>query len=125
MQYIRRLTFASCFVVFFVVKDKSLDIDSVVPALLRPAGIAAGATQAALTQHFALANNAADINAKRAARGNVTAIVGMVAGMALTKVSWNAMQSIQPAVCMPVYISVVRLPFEVVETCITCTLVPC
>lgn len=28
------------------------------------AGVASGATRAALTQHFALANNAADISAK-------------------------------------------------------------
>lgn len=29
-----------------------------------PAGVASGATRAALTQHFALQNNAADISAK-------------------------------------------------------------
>jgi len=47
-------------------------------------GVAAGATRAALTQHFALRRNAADIAAKEGSQETATTLVGMAAGMATT-----------------------------------------
>jgi hypothetical protein len=47
-------------------------------------GMAAGATHAALTQHFARANNAADVSAKADARERACNIIGSLVGMGLT-----------------------------------------
>ncbi|XP_049934746.1 protein root UVB sensitive 3 isoform X2 [Nymphaea colorata] len=46
-------------------------------------GVASGATRAALTQHFSLENNAADISAKEGSQETVATMVGMVLGMLL------------------------------------------
>ncbi|KXZ54865.1 hypothetical protein GPECTOR_4g937 [Gonium pectorale] len=48
-------------------------------------GVAGGATRAALTQHFAVRGNAADVAAKEQSQETATTIVGMVLGMALTR----------------------------------------
>ncbi|PNH02871.1 hypothetical protein TSOC_011118, partial [Tetrabaena socialis] len=50
-------------------------------------GVAGGATRAALTQHFALRNNAADVSAKEQSQETATTILGMVAGMAVTRLA--------------------------------------
>jgi hypothetical protein len=48
-------------------------------------GMAAGATHAALTQHFAAAgSNPADISAKAESRERATSIIGSLLGMAFT-----------------------------------------
>ncbi|KAF3431582.1 hypothetical protein FNV43_RR26313 [Rhamnella rubrinervis] len=44
-------------------------------------GVASGATRAALTQHFALHNNAADISAKEGSQETVATMIGMALGM--------------------------------------------
>ncbi|KAH7516082.1 hypothetical protein FEM48_Zijuj10G0097000 [Ziziphus jujuba var. spinosa] len=44
-------------------------------------GVASGATRAALTQHFALQNNAADISAKEGSQETVATMIGMALGM--------------------------------------------
>ncbi|KAG8095964.1 hypothetical protein GUJ93_ZPchr0013g35396 [Zizania palustris] len=46
-------------------------------------GVASGATRAALTQHFALANNAADISAKEGSQETLATMLGMGLGMLL------------------------------------------
>ncbi|KAM7484432.1 hypothetical protein LguiA_000441 [Lonicera macranthoides] len=46
-------------------------------------GVASGATRAALTQHFALQNNAADISAKEGSQETVATMIGMALGMLL------------------------------------------
>lgn len=49
-------------------------------------GMAAGATHAALTQHFAAAgSNPADISAKAESRERATSIIGSLLGMAFTQ----------------------------------------
>ncbi|XP_047332511.1 protein root UVB sensitive 3 isoform X2 [Impatiens glandulifera] len=48
-------------------------------------GVASGATRAALTQHFALQNNAADISAKEGSQETVATMVGMALGMVLAR----------------------------------------
>ncbi|GIL55064.1 hypothetical protein Vafri_10708 [Volvox africanus] len=48
-------------------------------------GVAGGATRAALTQHFARRGNAADVSAKEQSQETATTILGMVAGMAVTR----------------------------------------
>ncbi|KAG2451206.1 hypothetical protein HYH02_003813 [Chlamydomonas schloesseri] len=48
-------------------------------------GVAGGATRAALTQHFARRGNAADVSAKEQSQETATTIVGMVLGMAVTR----------------------------------------
>lgn len=48
-------------------------------------GVASGATRAALTQHFALQNNAADIAAKEGSQETVATMIGMVLGMLLAR----------------------------------------
>jgi hypothetical protein len=48
-------------------------------------GMSAGATGAALTQHFASGRNAADISAKADSRERATSIVGSLLGMAVTQ----------------------------------------
>ncbi|XP_058070401.1 protein root UVB sensitive 3 isoform X1 [Magnolia sinica] len=50
-------------------------------------GVASGATRAALTQHFSLENNAADISAKEGSQETVATMVGMMLGMVLTHVT--------------------------------------
>ncbi|ERM98082.1 hypothetical protein AMTRI_Chr10g70 [Amborella trichopoda] len=50
-------------------------------------GVASGATRAALTQHFALENNAADISAKEGSQETVATMAGMVMGMLLAHVT--------------------------------------
>ncbi|KAM7269881.1 hypothetical protein ACFE04_025378 [Oxalis oulophora] len=50
-------------------------------------GVASGATRAALTQHFALQNNAADISAKEGSQETVATMVGMALGMLLARVT--------------------------------------
>lgn len=47
-------------------------------------GMSAGATGAALTQHFATGSNAADISAKADSRERATSIIGALLGMAVT-----------------------------------------
>ncbi|WOK99345.1 protein root UVB sensitive 3 isoform X1 [Canna indica] len=46
-------------------------------------GVASGATRAALTQHFALEKNAADISAKEGSQETLATMVGMALGMLL------------------------------------------
>ncbi|XP_064948920.1 protein root UVB sensitive 3-like isoform X2 [Musa acuminata AAA Group] len=50
-------------------------------------GVAGGATRAALTQHFALQNNAADISAKEGSQETVATMVGMALGMLLAHIT--------------------------------------
>ncbi|KAK6921907.1 Root UVB sensitive family [Dillenia turbinata] len=50
-------------------------------------GVASGATRAALTQHFALQNNAADISAKEGSQETVATMIGMALGMLLAQVT--------------------------------------
>ncbi|XP_015691025.2 protein root UVB sensitive 3 [Oryza brachyantha] len=50
-------------------------------------GVASGATRAALTQHFALANNAADISAKEGSQETLATMLGMGLGMILAHVT--------------------------------------
>ncbi|CAN6675820.1 unnamed protein product [Malus baccata var. baccata] len=50
-------------------------------------GVASGATRAALTQHFALQSNAADISAKEGSQETVATMVGMALGMLLARVT--------------------------------------
>ncbi|XXG46618.1 hypothetical protein AAC387_Pa02g1419 [Persea americana] len=50
-------------------------------------GVASGATKAALTQHFSLENNAADISAKEGSQETVATMVGMMVGMLLAHVT--------------------------------------
>lgn len=50
-------------------------------------GVASGATRAALTQHFALANNAADISAKEGSQETLATMLGMGLGMLLAQIT--------------------------------------
>ncbi|XP_022131285.1 protein root UVB sensitive 3 [Momordica charantia] len=50
-------------------------------------GVASGATRAALTQHFALQNNAADISAKEGSQETVATMIGMAIGMLLAHIT--------------------------------------
>ncbi|KDP41301.1 hypothetical protein JCGZ_15708 [Jatropha curcas] len=50
-------------------------------------GVASGATRAALTQHFALQNNAADISAKEGSQETVATMTGMALGMLLARIT--------------------------------------
>ncbi|PWA37732.1 hypothetical protein CTI12_AA587730 [Artemisia annua] len=50
-------------------------------------GVASGATRAALTQHFALQNNAADISAKEGSQETVATMIGMALGMFLARIT--------------------------------------
>ncbi|XP_068655681.1 protein root UVB sensitive 3 [Aristolochia californica] len=50
-------------------------------------GVASGATRAALTQHFALANNAADISAKEGSQETLATMIGMLLGMFLAHIT--------------------------------------
>lgn len=50
-------------------------------------GVASGATRAALTQHFALQDNAADISAKEGSQETVATMAGMAVGMLLARVT--------------------------------------
>ncbi|XP_050237591.1 protein root UVB sensitive 3 [Mercurialis annua] len=50
-------------------------------------GVASGATRAALTQHFALQSNAADISAKEGSQETVATMTGMALGMLLARVT--------------------------------------
>ncbi|KAI4328544.1 hypothetical protein L6164_020888 [Bauhinia variegata] len=50
-------------------------------------GVASGATRAALTQHFALQDNAADISAKEGSQETVATMIGMALGMLLARVT--------------------------------------
>ncbi|OAY84178.1 protein root UVB sensitive 3 isoform X1 [Ananas comosus] len=50
-------------------------------------GVASGATRAALTQHFALENNAADISAKEGSQETVATMTGMALGMLLAHIT--------------------------------------
>ncbi|XP_057481118.1 protein root UVB sensitive 3-like isoform X1 [Actinidia eriantha] len=50
-------------------------------------GVASGATRAALTQHFALQNNAADISAKEGSQETVATMIGMALGMLLAHIT--------------------------------------
>ncbi|CAH2049456.1 unnamed protein product [Thlaspi arvense] len=49
------------------------------------AGVASGATRAALTQHFALQDNAADISAKEGSQETLATMIGMALGMLLAR----------------------------------------
>ncbi|KAL6192859.1 hypothetical protein ACLB2K_033945 [Fragaria x ananassa] len=48
-------------------------------------GVASGATRAALTQHFALQSNAADISAKEGSQETMATMIGMALGMLLAR----------------------------------------
>ncbi|KAL5553637.1 hypothetical protein UlMin_041038 [Ulmus minor] len=50
-------------------------------------GVASGATRAALTQHFALQNNAADISAKEGSQETLATMFGMALGMLLARIT--------------------------------------
>ncbi|KAI5382275.1 variant 2, Protein root UVB sensitive 3 [Lathyrus oleraceus] len=50
-------------------------------------GVASGATRAALTQHFALQDNAADISAKEGSQDTVATMVGMALGMLVARIT--------------------------------------
>ncbi|XP_066397619.1 protein root UVB sensitive 3-like isoform X2 [Miscanthus floridulus] len=50
-------------------------------------GVASGATRAALTQHFALAKNAADISAKEGSQETLATMLGMGLGMLLAHIT--------------------------------------
>ncbi|KAK9699206.1 hypothetical protein RND81_08G159900 [Saponaria officinalis] len=50
-------------------------------------GVASGATRAALTQHFALQQNAADISAKEGSQETVATMAGMAVGMFLAHIT--------------------------------------
>uniref|UniRef100_A0A7C9AYB0 Protein root UVB sensitive/RUS domain-containing protein n=1 Tax=Opuntia streptacantha TaxID=393608 RepID=A0A7C9AYB0_OPUST len=50
-------------------------------------GVASGATRAALTQHFTLQDNAADISAKEGSQETVATMAGMAIGMFLARVT--------------------------------------
>ncbi|XP_042496126.1 protein root UVB sensitive 3 isoform X2 [Macadamia integrifolia] len=50
-------------------------------------GVASGATRAALTQHFSLQNNAADISAKEGSQETMATMIGMVFGMLLAHIT--------------------------------------
>ncbi|KAF8389708.1 hypothetical protein HHK36_024227 [Tetracentron sinense] len=50
-------------------------------------GVASGATRAALTQHFSLQNNAADISAKEGSQETLATMIGMVLGMLLAHIT--------------------------------------
>ncbi|XVF85815.1 hypothetical protein PTKIN_Ptkin17bG0147900 [Pterospermum kingtungense] len=50
-------------------------------------GVASGATRAALTQHFALQNNAADISAKEGSQETMATMIGMALGMLLAHIT--------------------------------------
>ncbi|MQL88476.1 hypothetical protein Taro_021039 [Colocasia esculenta] len=50
-------------------------------------GVASGATRAALTQHFSLQNNAADISAKEGSQETVATMIGMALGMLLAHIT--------------------------------------
>lgn len=54
-------------------------------AAQRLAGVVGGATRAALTQHFALRGNAADVSAKETSQETATTLVGMALGMVFTR----------------------------------------
>ncbi|TYG41657.1 hypothetical protein ES288_D12G192900v1 [Gossypium darwinii] len=49
--------------------------------------VASGATRAALTQHFALQNNAADIAAKEGSQETMATMIGMALGMLLARIT--------------------------------------
>ncbi|KAL3511049.1 hypothetical protein ACH5RR_030450 [Cinchona calisaya] len=57
-------------------------------------GVASGATRAALTQHFALQNNAADISAKEGSQETVATMMGMALGMLLARITMGHSLSI-------------------------------
>ncbi|XP_041012993.1 protein root UVB sensitive 3 isoform X2 [Juglans microcarpa x Juglans regia] len=50
-------------------------------------GVAGGATRAALTQHFALQSNAADISAKEGSQETLATMIGMALGMLLARIT--------------------------------------
>ncbi|KAH9305154.1 hypothetical protein KI387_009558, partial [Taxus chinensis] len=50
-------------------------------------GVASGATRAALTQHFALQQNAADISAKEGSQETMATMLGMLLGMLLAHIT--------------------------------------
>ncbi|KAJ4972939.1 hypothetical protein NE237_006113 [Protea cynaroides] len=50
-------------------------------------GVASGATRAALTQHFSLQNNAADISAKEGSQETMATMIGMIFGMLLARIT--------------------------------------
>ncbi|KAG6547664.1 hypothetical protein Mapa_011113 [Marchantia paleacea] len=50
-------------------------------------GVASGATRAALTQHFALRQNAADVSAKEGSQETAATMVGMLFGMAVARIT--------------------------------------
>ncbi|XP_065860577.1 protein root UVB sensitive 3-like isoform X2 [Euphorbia lathyris] len=52
-------------------------------------GVASGATRAALTQHFALQHNAADISAKEGSQETVATMTGMALGMLLARITFG------------------------------------
>lgn len=55
-------------------------------------GVAGGATRMALTQHFALHGNAADISAKEGSQETAVTLLGMILGLGLTRLfsTWKA-----------------------------------
>eukprot|EP00250_Pteridium_aquilinum_P033736 c6181_g1_i1 orf=650-1951(-) len=57
-------------------------------------GVASGATRAALTQHFALQQNAADISAKEGSQETAATLSGMLLGMLLAKITSGYMGAV-------------------------------
>ncbi|KAF9624224.1 hypothetical protein IFM89_008162 [Coptis chinensis] len=62
-------------------------------------GVASGATRAALTQHFSLQNNAADISAKEGSQETLATMTGMVLGMLLAHITMGHPLTNYRAVC--------------------------
>jgi Vitamin B6 photo-protection and homoeostasis len=56
-------------------------------------GISAGATKGSITQHFAIAGNMADLNAKEATQETLMSLLGMILGVGAAKVVNNTHRS--------------------------------
>jgi hypothetical protein len=91
-------------------------------------GMSAGASAAALTQHFAAggAKNAADISAKADSRERATSIIGTLAGMAVTRVfagAWRRAQGALRAPChaVPPCKHALAAVFACACACLRCT----
>ncbi|KAL8161447.1 hypothetical protein V2J09_012936 [Rumex salicifolius] len=68
-----------CSIMFVLIQVRSLFL----------AGVASGATRAALTQHFALQDNAADISAKEGSQETIATMAGMALGMLLARATFG------------------------------------
>ncbi|KAG5603554.1 hypothetical protein H5410_025046 [Solanum commersonii] len=72
-----------------VIQVGAVSMNCLIYQILHPAetGVASGATRAALTQHFALENNAADIAAKEGSQETLATMIGMALGMLLARLT--------------------------------------